>query len=83
MPNATIISAWRDATNAYAAAAVVEAGGKAVEYIASTPLLDAQGAAKNNPTLKADLTAALKVVRDGQQVAAQSALAGVSGTVVV
>lgn len=83
MASATIIAAWKDATNAYATARVVEGGARGnVEYgPVSTPLLDDQGNAKSATQLKADLTAALKAARDAQ-VAGPSALA-MSGTVTV
>ena len=83
MAQATIVAVWKDAGRAFVAATVDDGAPRGVvEYQASTPLLDAAGAAKNNATLKADLTAALKVVRDAQIVGTQ-AVAGISGSVTV
>jgi hypothetical protein len=83
MAQATIVRAWRDDTNAYAAAVVNDGPPRGtVEYIAQTPLVDAQGATKTSAQLKADLVAALKALRD-QQLAGPAALAGVSGTVTI
>lgn len=79
---ANVVSAWQDANNAYLAISVVEAGGKAVEYIGSMPLADFQ-ALPNAAAKKAALVAAVKSVRDAQQGAAQSAIGGISGTVAV
>jgi hypothetical protein len=83
MAQATIVRAWRDDMNAYAAASVSDGPPRGtVEYVAQTPLVDAQGVAKTNVQLKADLTAALKVLRDAQLNVVVT-LAGVSGTVTV
>jgi hypothetical protein len=83
MAQATIVRAWRDDTNAYAAAVVSDGPPRGtVEYIAQTPLLDASGNPKTNVQLKADLTAALKLLRDAQ-LSLVVTLAGVSGTVTV
>jgi hypothetical protein len=83
MALATIVRAWRDDTNAYAAAAVNDGPPRGtVEYVAQTPLLDAGGNLKTNVQLKADLTAALKALRDAQLNVVVT-LAGVSGTVTI
>jgi hypothetical protein len=83
MAQATIVRAWRDDANAYAAAVVNDGGNRGtVEYVAQTPLVDAQGVAKTSAQLKADLVAALKTLRD-QQLAGPAALAGMSGTVTI
>jgi hypothetical protein len=83
MATATIVRAWRDDTNAYAAASVNDGPPRGtVEYVAQTPLVDAQGVAKTSAQLKADLVAALKALRD-QQLAGPAALAGVTGTVTI
>jgi hypothetical protein len=83
MAQATIVRAWQDGTNAYAAAMVNDGPPRgSVEYIAQTPLVDAQGTAKTVSQLKADLTAALKALRDAQLNVVVT-LAGVSGTVTV
>jgi hypothetical protein len=83
MAQATIVRAWRDDANAYAAAAVSDGPPRGtVEYVAQTPLVDAQGIAKTSAQLKADLTAALKALRDAQ-LSLVVTLAGVTGTVTV
>jgi hypothetical protein len=63
--NATVVKAWKDSANAYLAAVVAEQGG-AVEYTASTPLLDADGNQKSAAQLKTDIIAAVKAKRDAQ-----------------
>lgn len=77
---ATIVKAWQDATSAYLAVNVTEAGG-AVEYIGSVPK-DAAWQTMTVAQQKATLVAAVKAVRDAQQVA-MNALPGLSGTVTV
>lgn len=63
----TIVKAWKDEINAYASVRVSEGGNIGdVEYTANTPLLDAAGNPKTNPTLKADLTAAIAAKRTAQ-----------------
>lgn len=82
MPSATITAAWKDDTTAYATALVAEGGKRGnVEYNASTPLLDGQGNAKSNVTLKSDLVAALKSQRDAQTVT--TTLLAISGTITI
>lgn len=80
--NATIVNAWKDEANAYLAVRVEKdhKDESAVEYIASTPLLDAQGQAKNNQQLKAELVAACKAQRDAQKKPSPGSL-GLSGAV--
>jgi hypothetical protein len=83
MATATIVRAWRDDANAYAAAVVSDGPPRGtVEYVAQTPLVDGDGNAKSGPQLKADLTAALKLLRDAQ-LSLVVTLAGVSGTVTI
>jgi hypothetical protein len=83
MATATIVNVWKDARNAYVAATVPEGGAAGtVEYIAAAPLSDGQGNPKGTAQLKADLTAALTLVRNAQ-LAAVLPVAGISGTVTV
>jgi hypothetical protein len=71
MATATVVAAWQDATYAHIAATVNEGGSIGlVEYIAKTPLLDSQGAAKSSSQTQTDLTAALCAIRDAQTAAA-------------
>lgn len=79
MTTGTIIAAWKDNDNAHIVVSVqgdATYGGKAVavEYHASAPLVDSQGQAKDGPTLKEELTDAVKAQRQAQA-AAPSALA--------
>jgi hypothetical protein len=78
MATATIVKCWKDADNAYAAAAVEEGGSIGrVEYLGITPLGN-----KSVAQLKTDLTAALKERRDNQVKNAHQAVA-ISGTVTI
>ena len=80
MAVATVIEAHKDANNAYLAVMVAEGGQTGnVQYIGSTPLLDATGAAKTVAQLKTDLTASCKAQRDAQL--AQTSAVAISGTV--
>lgn len=65
MATGQIVTAYKDATHAHIAIRVQEASG-AVEYIGSTPLVDAEGEAKANPVLKAECIADAKSKRDAQ-----------------
>ena len=83
MPVATIIRAYADDQNAYIAARVPEGGRLGnVEYYAQTPLLEDDGSIKPIPRLRADLTLALKEIRD-KQVRTTSPLAAIAGTVTI
>lgn len=86
MATGTIIAAWKDSASAHLVVRVdadATYGGKAVavEYHASVPLADSQGQDKDGPTLKAELTEAVKEQRK-KQTATTSGLA-VSGMVTV
>ena len=83
MTTATVVKAWQDGTTAFLAVNVDEGGGKFIEYISNTPLVDpTTGAAKSPARIKTDLTAAVKALRDAQQ-AAPSAIAGITGSVTI
>jgi len=70
----TIVSAWKDGTDAYLAVRVEETDG-AVEYIASVPLALLAGLTPAKQ--KAALVAAVKAARDAQRVMAPAVLAHV------
>lgn len=77
----TVVAAWTANGQAYASVLVAEGGSAGnVEYVGSTPLVDAQGVAKSAAVVKADLVAAVKAVRDAQQ-GTRAPLPGVSGAV--
>lgn len=84
MATATLVAVWvsPDGQTVNATARVAEGGRRGdVEYSATTPRNDAAGSPKNAATLRADLTSALRAVRDAQ-VAARTDLSGsVSGNV--
>ena len=77
MATATIVSAWKDDTNAYLAVAVTRRG-ETVEYIGSAPLV-VGGVAQTNAQLK---TACVQSIRDqiGRERPAPTVLP-ISGTV--
>ena len=79
---ATVVKCWSDGTFAHMAAVVAE-GGKVgnVEYVGSTLLVTAAGAAKSTAQLQADLTADIAAQRAAQR-AAPGTLP-ISGTVTV
>ena len=92
MANAAIVDAWTDNVSAYQAVRVAEGGAQGnKEYIGSVSLTDdlaavgfpgqtwAQLSAANK---KEALRIATKVVRDAQQ-PARTAVAGITGTVVI
>ena len=79
----TIQSVWASGGRAHACVRVEaddQAGG-AVEYLASTPLRDDQGALKSKVQLRAELVAAIKAQRDAQRAGSVSPVAGITGTV--
>ena len=83
MATATIVKAWKDQTYAYAAASVTgDDPSGPVEYIAKTPLNDPSGNPYSTTQLKANLTAALSVVRNAT-LAQTTNLPTISGTVTV
>lgn len=79
MATGQVVKAWTVGGRAYLAVRVVEAGGRAVEYIGSVDVADLGG--KSLAQQKALLVAAVKAERE-TWVAAASELA-VSGTVTV
>lgn len=84
MATATIVTAWKDSTNAYVSAFVDEGGQTGrVEYgPVQTPLVDGQGNAKTNAQLKAELIAALSALRN-KPLAANTVVLPITGTVTV
>lgn len=69
MAKAVIVSAYRDRHGLVArcAAYVDEDDDERVEYLAETPLLDAEGRPKSAADLRRDLVAAVKARRDAQR----------------
>jgi hypothetical protein len=79
MGTGTIIASWQDTTFACISVAVVgDDPTSIVEYLARTPLTDAQGRAKSVDQLKAELQAMVCQARNRQQVSSTTPL-GLSG----
>lgn len=85
MAAATVVTAYKDGTNAYASFLVAEGGARGnVEYgPVSTPLLKPDASAKSAAEIKADLLVAATALRNAQLAPALSAQAGVSGAVTI
>lgn len=84
MATATLVAVWvsPDGQTVNATARVAEGGRRGdVEYSASTPRNDTGGSPKSAATIRADLTAALREVRDAQVAARTDLLGQVSGNV--
>lgn len=82
MPQAIIVFAAKRGGYAHASFRVAnDDPDGAVEYHVKTPLLDAQGQAKSNQTLKAELIDLARAKRDAQQAPAQTNVPIVGDTV--
>lgn len=78
----TIQSVWAQGGRAHACVRVeADDTQGAVEYMASTPLRDADGVLKSKVQLRAELVAAIKAQRDAQRAGSVSPVAGITGTV--
>lgn len=83
MAAGTIVAAWEDTVNAHVAIRVAEGGAiGTVEYIVSTPLVDASGNVLTVPQLKTNLLAAISALR-AQQLFTPTAVGAITGAVVV